>query len=207
MSTTDNLFTIALYLLSSMVQADAAILAFGAIFIIYKLQGLSSRYDFAVAFCISQDPDNVANILVAVDNNDKIAFVKAFAAARKSRSPEYGTTRNFLNYLERLWTIPNLQVVTKRSLRPSLFIVGFHTCACAILLLFMAKFGHIPWREKLSVFWVVGGPLVGLFCLGITLVCMVAWKVVVPEERLSLKKVNPELCRLAYEDAPVETRT
>ena len=72
-------FIAALYLLSSLLQADAAILGFGAIFVIYRLQTIAVRGQNAISQIALHGPDLISK-LTEIQSfgtiTDKIRYLK-----------------------------------------------------------------------------------------------------------------------------------
>jgi len=192
----DPLFTIGLYLFSSLLQADAAILGFGAIFIIYKLQALDNRFDSSMNFCrTSGYSASVDKLLTANDNTDYATILSDV----KNATPSVRLLgKNVRPFFEEIYTIPVVQDRVKSQIRPPLIVISIHTCVCALLLLLLPAFLVSNSVIAIYSFWVLGSVIFLGFSWGILLAARVAWVLVSARDELSLEKVDPELFKKAY---------
>jgi hypothetical protein len=189
----DTLFTVALYLLSSLVQADAAILGLGAIFIIYKLQGLGSQYDFALNYCSQNAPQRTAAFMMEFDkpNPDSLALDDLLADMKEPG--QMLAVRVAGDYFRRIVKIRKQQSEIQRLLKLPLIVIGVHTNIVAILLMFTPLFDRLDAAIKTSVFWTVALAVVIWFVIGVTLACVFAWKLVIQNDvQASNSQTTPE---------------
>jgi hypothetical protein len=119
-------FTTALYVASSLLQADAAILGFGAVFIIYKLQSLDSTYQDAFRTCLSASSAQVAEIAKLI--------VVAPDLERKNKLLESLVGNHYYPHLSRLVSIPLRQEEVKTSIKWPIIAVSLHISLSAIIL-------------------------------------------------------------------------
>ncbi len=121
-------FTASLYIFSSLIQSDAAILGLGAIFIIYRLQALDSSYQNSVAIGEGGRNTTIAQTIhqlaLSTSYPEKAAILINFVG-----SPYMATLRT-VAYIS-LWKV----TLTRRSL-PLLASLAVHSSACAVLLYF-----------------------------------------------------------------------
>lgn len=97
---TDQLFQTSLYLFSALLQADAAILGFGTIFVVFKLQSIESHKDRLIStfhtkgpghisqvntLIITKDPNRIADILSRTADEARELYMKILCAEPRSR--------------------------------------------------------------------------------------------------------------------------
>jgi len=180
-------FTTLLYLFSSLLQADATILGFGAIFVIYKLQVLENNYQYAVNFILEHGGSasrmpltEYMNIDVDVEAN--IDAIAEFIIELKSRA---------LKQKYAIWmkTIPMRINSIKQMVRIPIIIIGTHCGVTAIILWLTA---YINW---LQTWWGVCVVCIFIltFSIGIVLSVRVAMNMVVIKDELSLEKNLPKV--------------
>ena len=76
----NDLFSTSLYLFSAILQADAALLGLGAIFVIYKIQSIENQFSFIMQefkFHGSGWSGAAANIMIAKTNEEKAKILKS----------------------------------------------------------------------------------------------------------------------------------
>lgn len=176
--------TTALYLFSSLLQADAAILGLGAIFIIYKMQSLDSRL-------------NLALTMVGGMQNTKgsQAFLLMQASCDKARAPllrSVVSSEKFSEF-EVIVTVPARLAQIRKKLILPLVVVALHCSACSVLLWHSHRMDFSqPW-----IWWVVDATLVS-FGFGLFLDARLAWLLAVKYDSLTLKAVKPKLHALVF---------
>ena len=140
----DPVFTTALYIFSSLVQADAAILSLGAIFVIYRLQTLSSAYDSAMAWGYGAFRGNHESLLMlgmSNSNPEKAAILMGW-----NESP----------YRSLVATIAHTADWRRGAVRaslPLLWFLAIHCSLTAIFLLAMPAF--IARADYFPLAWMV----------------------------------------------------
>jgi hypothetical protein len=119
-----NLFQTSLYLFSSLLQADAAILGFGAIFVIYKIQSLENIRQNIIQTYQTKGPGytGIVNTLILGES-------KAIAAILENEKDML----NFRNF-KYIVCIPAKSIEIGKSIRRPIIIIGSHTILCGVLL-------------------------------------------------------------------------
>lgn len=128
----DPTISTALYLFSSFVQADAAILSIGAIFVIYRLQTLSSAYDTALlatrSVAFSGAGESILRLATSKSNPEKAAILLQYFDSNNS---QYVASIAHTSAWKKRVVVQSL----------SLFLfVAFHCSLSSILLLSMPVF-------------------------------------------------------------------
>jgi hypothetical protein len=176
----DTLFTVALYLLSSLVQADAAILALGAIFVIYKLQVLGSQFDFVLNYCAQNQADYTAMFMREIDKpKPDESALDGIVEVLKTGSLRTAVTKSVAENLPKLVKIRKEQGLITRLLKAPLIVIGVHISIVAILIMAMPIFNCLSEPNKAIVFWMGALIVVIAFIIGIALACWVAWNLVI----------------------------
>ena len=161
----NDTFTTALYLFSSLLQADATIIGFGAIFVIYKLQALDSSYQNALTLCQSAgqgDVGDIAKLIVITDDPNK-----------KETLLQRHEGQLYYSQLRLLITIPLQKNKVKRIVKWPLFFTVIHISLSVICL------------------WLT--PNINSVGAGCTL-ASISWSIIVfgsPPSRVGEKKVHP----------------
>lgn len=173
-------FTTALYLFSSLLQADAAILGFGAIFVIYKLQTLDTKLQLLVQLCYTRGSvfTNYANnlILAKTDENK----VKLFKDSNRSDQ----------EVLEPLISIPKRSEGIRSQVKYPLIVIGLHSFVCAVLLWFTPRFTlPVPDNRLIYVIYVV----ILWFGVGILVAGWLAVSLLTRKDELSLERLDKEM--------------
>ncbi len=160
-----NVFASSLYLFSALLQADATILGFGAIFIIYKLQTIDSRYQNALSICTEYSSGIAAKAIELAINADQQAqseFLKAF---------EISMQRQF----ELILKTPRLKKEIRHKVKLPLMVSSAHLCICTVSLLIMAK--RRFWLDDSAIF-VITIVVATLFILQVVYIATVANNIV-----------------------------
>lgn len=176
-----------------MLQADAAILGFGAIFIIFKLQSLSSLREHAFNLSESwQDTyTNYARILATTSEEDKIVkTLKDISKHEKQFKREVNQDKYW--YLILLLTIPERILHIKKMIKVPLIIIGTHASLSAISLWLTPQI--INWCN--SFFNPAVLLIIGSFTYGVYRSVMIAINLVSKTDELSLEKNCPKIFKL-----------
>ena len=181
-----DIITTTLYLLSALIQADATILGFGAIFVIYKLQALDTLLQQTLTLCEMTDKEGIASTLLV--HTDK----KALAMTLRLHK---GTL--LLPHLEKIVTIPKRQRQIKQLIKLPSGLLAFHASLSAILLW---QTPSINWQLPFSLFYPYGAII--LFVIALVLSVRVSWQLVSKEDELSLKRIDKELYDSAFTELP-----
>jgi len=181
-------FTTALYLFSSLLQADAAILGFGAIFVVYKLQALEGRVGLLVEIYHSKGTSYtslVNDLVCASADEEKAKVLRAFS----SGSREY-------KMMEELVTVPLRIVQVKSGVWIPLLAVGLHAIVSTILLSIVPALttaDAIPYYHWVVVIIIVW------FSLGVAVSGWTALNLLAKRDELSLERLNNSLYLLVHD--------
>lgn len=159
--------TMAFYLFSSLLQADAAIIGLSAIFVIYKLQSLETQFQNAYAILSNAQPRPgfdysgfADDLLLAQDIRMQVGIFSTYNAQIAYRKQ-----------FELIIMIPELTKEIRTLVRLPLFLMGIHMASCAFLL-------WITPALKDSQLIVFGAGIVGSFILILMLIGNRALKIV-----------------------------
>lgn len=181
----DAYLTTAFYLFSALLQADAALIGFGAIFVTYRLQALENQFSFTMQEFKSHGPGFIGqatSLWVAKTDEEKAEILK------KSLNTKLITALEFVASLS------EAKSTIKRTIKAPLIITGSHLCVSAILLWLVPELHHL--NHLLSIAsWIN----VVWFVVAVISSVRVAWHLVVNEKELSLNEVNPKLYKLVHE--------
>jgi hypothetical protein len=161
----NNTFTIGLYIFSSLLQADAAILGLCAVFIVYRLQSLYSQQQSYVDILQKSTISGVPQACAAMLEGDKD---KIATELKKYEGNRFHPLLKFLSDMD-----VKVQVATI-GLIPSLIIVAAHSflsAACLWLMSFLS-----PCVSNLFV-QAIGGVFIFLFA-GVLIEVITAFQVV-----------------------------
>jgi hypothetical protein len=174
-----DIFTTYLYLFSSLLQADAAILGFGAIFVIYKLQSLDNRYQMAYDACQNAKgiiPEFSTKLMGGLSEDGIYDIIST-------------TIHNphIFKQMELLVTVPKRKEIVKNYVILPMFLIGFHCITTSILL----------WTAPVIVGTGIGTTLAVVvlivFSVGIILSGRVGLYVIRTHDELSLVKYYPQI--------------
>jgi len=135
----NNLFQTSLYFFSSLLQADAAILGFGTVFIIFKLQALDSLKQNIINIFKSkgQGHSNITDtLLLSKDSNEIVDTLLRI----KKNNYDY---QNLLYLI----LIPAKSAKISISIKWPVVVIGTHTILCALFLFLNQLFYQIIWLE------------------------------------------------------------
>jgi hypothetical protein len=189
-----NLFQTSLYFYSSLLQADAAILAFGTVCVVFKLQSLDFiKQSIVQAYhSLGRSAANTINIMLFPTDPKNIAS----ALAQKKIGSEY----HYKNYLLVL-LIPAKSLEISASIKWPLKVIGLHTILSSLLLAvnqFIYKSVFIEFvLLSLTFVW---------FCYGIYLAASLAISLLTKTDDYQLEKLRPDvyryMCEIKNEKAP-----
>jgi hypothetical protein len=121
-----NLFQTSLYFYSSLIQADAAILGFGAIFLIFKLQALDNLKQNIIQSYNARGGEHIKNVnSLLFPDPQEVARILLFM------DPE---GKDYANYLHVLLIPKNINEINNLIKGP-VILIGSHIILCSILLL------------------------------------------------------------------------
>lgn len=127
----DNRFTTGLYIFSSLIQADAAILGLGAVFVIYRLQSLYSQEQSYIDILLNsqiQSVKDACDVMIGGNTLKMAEELKKF----ESKFPRYFPLLKFLSVKH------GLVAAAKTGFIPSLILVAFHCFLSAACLWWMS---------------------------------------------------------------------
>jgi len=173
-----DLFQTSLYFFSALLQADAAILGFGTIFVIFKLQSLDSLRQSLLQAYYTKGPGHTGkvNILLLSKKPEEIANIL-------SEPSGY----DFENYC-RIVCIPKIISKISSSVKLPIWIIGTHTVFCAILLFASHLIYH---QENIQIVIVVICLL--WFATGVFLAGHLAITTLLKKEKYDLEELFPEV--------------
>lgn len=174
----EELLQTSLYLFSALLQADAAILGFGTIFLVFRIQSLESKYQLILQ-SYNTHPYGGVNTNVRKLLLGKASDIAGILHVEK----DY----NLANYTQ-IVCIPEVINSIKTSIRKPLIVIGFHTVYSSILL-----FGsHIVYTdEKLQTSTMVIGLL--WFAYNIFLAITIAIKMLTTEDEYEVEIFRPDI--------------
>ena len=119
----DNLFQTSLYLFSALLQADAAILGFGTIFVVFRMQSLESkRHSILQSYNMgSRGVNTTVRILLRSD---------AYAIARLLNDSDDYQGENYTNII----CIPKVIERIRNFVKKPIIVIGVHAVFSSILL-------------------------------------------------------------------------
>lgn len=173
-----NLFQTSLYVFSSLLQADAAILGFGAIFIIYKMQSIENIRQNIIQMYWTKGPGFTGNVnTLILDNPETIADL-----LNKEREAHH-----FENY-KYIVCIPAKTREIGKSIKLPVAVIGVHTILCGILL-YLGQFifqCEMLWNSVL---------IIGLawFALGIFLASKLAIDLLTRLHKYRISELRPDI--------------
>jgi hypothetical protein len=130
--TPDHLFSTALYLFSSLLQADAAILGFGAIFVIYKLQALDNQLALTMDGFDALTPGHPGGRAIA---EGVLRSGKEDLARNIRNRLKDPMKKSSVAYIEAIRAIPKRKDKVKDMIKLPIGVIGSHACISTISLL------------------------------------------------------------------------
>jgi len=127
----DNIFTTGLYIFSSLIQADAAILGLGAVFVIYRLQSLYSQEQSYIDILQNSGIPSVQKACHVMIGGTPLKMAEALNNF-ESQFPRYFKLLKFLSEKD------GLVDAAKTGFIPSLILVAFHCFLSAACLWWMS---------------------------------------------------------------------
>jgi hypothetical protein len=181
----ENIFTTALYLFSSLLQADAAILGIGVVFIIYKLQDLNNRIQFATEVCRINE-FNLGQDAAYLMMKEKTDEEKGHILTKRKTSSIYP-------YLESLITIQGRIEEIKRKIKLPLLWIGIH---CFLSSIFLWGLQNTYFYSS-YFFWIIYFVIL-TFGVGIGLTVWIAWEIITRKDELNLERTNKNIYSIVY---------
>ena len=121
-----DLFQTSLYFFSALLQADAAILGFGTIFIIFKLQSLDSLKQKIIQMYYTKGPGHIGNI-------NMLLFSKNSKDIAEVLSNTINDKYDFENY-SHIVCLPEKIKKISNSIKFPICLIGSHAVICAVFL-------------------------------------------------------------------------
>jgi hypothetical protein len=185
----EHVYNSLLYLLSALLQADAAILSLGSIFFIFKMQSLDSQYQFLVSRYQGFQPyAEPARILKNIELYDDLA--------KKELSEQWLLLPQ---EFKGIMTIPMKKEILREGITHPVWMICLHIITCAITLFCSPALSAFPsffiWLACLIVLW---------FSYCIYLVGKIALEAMTLRDVVELKKLNEKLSELRQRKAQRE---
>ena len=140
-----DLFQTSLYFFSSLLQADAALLGFGTVFIIYKLQSLENIRQSIIQTYYSKGSTYTDHMNSLILSKNPIDIAKTLVGMKAS---EY----HYRNY-EYVVLIPAKSEEIKNSIKVPVVVIALHAVFCAIFL-FIAQFVYKSFEWQLILLFI-----------------------------------------------------
>ena len=177
----EHVYNSLLYLLSALLQADAAILSLGSIFFIFRMQSLDSLYQFLVSRYQGYQPyAEPSRILMNIELNDE-------AAKEELKEQWKLLPAEFKGIL----TIPLRKNLLRDRVTLPVWTLSLHTITCAVTLFCAAALSTSPtffiWFACVIVIW---------FSFCIYLVGRIVLDSMTQRDVMELKKLNEKLSEL-----------
>jgi hypothetical protein len=177
--TPESLQTMLFYLFSSLAQADAALLGFGAFFVVYKIQSLEGRIPQAMQLTELRKNSEAQTLAYTMG---------ASPSGKATRMSQLPTGHPLREQMEIVEAIPKRVREVRLLLKAPIVIIGTHAVVCAVGLWFspiisgLATLSHI--LAGMGILW---------FAVGLWKACILALNLTVKEDELSLERLDPEL--------------
>ncbi len=181
----NDLFQTSLYFFSALLQADAAILGFGTIFIIFKLQALDSLKQNIIQAYYTKGSGHISNVnsLLFSKKPEEIAKVISGAA-------EYDK-RNYIHIV----CIPKRAEQISNSIKLPIWIIGTHAVFCSILLsLSFKNIENVIFEQVLLLICLIW------FAASVFLAGRLAIKILTKKEKYDLKELLVDVYKELYKD-------
>jgi hypothetical protein len=174
------LFQTSLYFFSSLLQADAAILGFGTIFIIFKLQSLDSIKQGIIQAYYTKGGGHTGaiNSLLLSDKPNEIANTLF-----SMKSDAY----NYKNYLY-IVLIPTRSALISTSIKWPVKVIGLHTIICALLLGI-----NLFFRQYVVVEFIILAFTFIWFAYGVYLAASLAISLLTKNDDYRLEELRPDI--------------
>jgi hypothetical protein len=163
----DNTFTTGLYIFSSFIQADAAILGLGAVFVIYRLQSLYSQEQLHIYILDTSQIDTVKEAIKTVIKGDPQRIDEKLREF-ESNHPSYLPSLRFLSEKDRH------VAAAKTGFIPSLILVAVHCILSAACLWLMSFVCVSPVDRFVQIVGAIVTILFGAILLEVVTACQVA---------------------------------
>ena len=178
-----ELFQTCLYFLSAFVQADAALIGFGAIFVIYKLQSLDSLRQSLVQSYYTKGNVHTGNMNTLLLSTNSADLAKVLLGIKPNE-------QDFRNYVHVI-LIPIYSQRLRASVKLPMIAVALHIVASSVLLLtvqhFYATTCLTTWLMWLDLAW---------FAWIIFLASRLALKMLTSSDNYDLEAMLPDVNRL-----------
>jgi len=183
----NSLQTTLLYLFSSLIQADAAILSFGAFFVVYKIQSLEARIPQAMQLLeLRKTLDNAkVALMMGASLSEKAKFIAGYPRGQIMRQQ-----------MELIEAIPKRVQEVKLLLKEPIIIIAVHAVFCTVGLWLNQFISESPtWAHIFICFTILW------FAVGMWKASSLALNLTVKEDELSLERLDPTLFSAIQEEA------
>jgi hypothetical protein len=184
----EHIFQSSLYLYSSLIQADAAILGFGAVFVIYKLQLLETRRQGIIQSYQSLHPSGMELLDYLLVGGDDVGLIaEKMHDLRTSHASDY---KNMMYII----CIPITQTKISVKAKLPVLIIALQAVISSLMLWLTQFIYYTNWIHHfiviLNLLW---------FALGIILASKLAIFLLTGEESLSLEDCRPDILKMLNE--------
>ncbi len=183
----NDLFTTSLYLFSAILQADAALLGFGAIFVIYKFQSIENQFSFLMQeFKIhgSVWSGTASKLMIAKTYEEKAKILKSHLGGDLSE------------HLEFLSSLSEMKFKISKSIKIPLLIIASHLSLSSVILWVIPKIYKID-----RIIQIVSWLFICWFIIGVISAVWVVWILIIKNRDLKLEDVNPKLYKLVHDNS------
>jgi len=185
----DASLTTALYLFSALLQADAALLGLGALFVTYKLQALESQFAFTMQEFKAHGAGYIGtatSLWLAKGDEQKAEILKK------------NLSSTLISPLEFVASLSEARASIKAAIKAPIIIIASHLCLSSVLLWLVPELQRQAYILS-TASWIC----IAWFVTGVVSSAWVAWRLVVKEKELLLEEVNPKLYKLVHGDKAV----
>jgi hypothetical protein len=182
----NDLFSTSLYLFSALLQADAALLGFGAIFVIYKFQSIENQFSFLMQefkFHGSGWSGAASKIRIAKTNEEKAKILKSHLG------------KDLSEQLEFLSSLSEMKLKISNTIKIPLLISGSHLSLSSVILWIIPQIYKIGF-----IIQIISWLFICWFIIGVFSAVWVVWILIIKNRDLNLEDVNPKLYKLVHED-------
>jgi len=174
----ENLFQTSLYFFSALLQADAAILGFGTIFIIFKLQALDSLKQNIIQAYYTKGSGHIGNVNNLLFSKEPKEIAKVLSGAAEYDRENYN----------HIVCIPKRAEQISKSIKLPIWVIGTHAVFCSIFLLLSFKnYENIILQQVLLLICLIW------FTISVFLAGRLAIKILTKKEKYELKELLPEV--------------
>ncbi|HTK81871.1 MAG TPA: hypothetical protein VL633_06240 [Bacteroidota bacterium] len=175
-----DLFQTSLYFFSSLLQADAALLGFGTVIIIFKLQSLETVRQSIIQTYYTKGPGHTSNMNSLILSRNPAELAKTLDGMKENQY-------DYRNY-EFVVLIPAKSDEIRRSIRLPVLVTSSHAVVCSLLLL-IAQYLYSEYTLQfimlaISLLW---------FAWLVVLASRLAISLLTAQDKFELRNLLPEV--------------